>query len=160
MDKNIFKVGMLKLSSLYGKVLSQDMTLVYWDALNDLTDDQFGWAIDGHIKDPVEGIYFPKPAHLIKQIKGTPDKKKAAIERESVLAWSIVMQNISDGAKWDDYGPRTKRGIRAIGGIGQLKLATYRDLNFMRKHFLDYYQADNFDAPLPIDEVRAITNES
>lgn len=160
MEKNIFKLGMLKLSSLYGKTLSQDMTLVYWDALSELTDDQFDCAIDGHIKDPNEGVYFPKPAHLIKQVKGTPEKKKEAIERESIMAWSVVMQNLSDGAKWDDYGPRTQRGIKSIGGLYQLKEASYRELNFMRKQFLEYYQADNFDDPLPLEAVKAISHES
>lgn len=160
MDKNNFKTCMMKLGALYGKELSNDMTLVYWDALNDLSDRQLGLAIDLHIKDPSQGVFFPKPAHLIKQIKGTPEERAESLERESIEAWAALMDGLERNYKLSDYGERTISAIDSIGGLHRLKTSTFKELDYIRKPFLECYQAQNHDNPLIRDTTKTISYQA
>jgi len=61
-DKKIFAREMLRLSTVFEKAPSKDLSAGYWDALQDSDDGEFVRAVNRHIR---EGEFFPRVKHLV-----------------------------------------------------------------------------------------------
>lgn len=87
-NENKFKQVMLLLATTYDKTLTPEQAQAYWSALGKYNPEFLQVAAQGHIENPQDGKFFPKPAHLIGRINELmADQKRRAyfIEQETKL---------------------------------------------------------------------------
>lgn len=144
MDKKVFLQGM---DILYmtldhtGKLKNEMLTKVYYNALSDLTDEQFKSAVNKAIK---TFTFMPKPAELRKLAVGS-----SLAQAEE--AWYIVrkVMDIADiGASVHFDDPAINDTIRLLGGWIELCNKNLEELKFTRNEFLKLYNDVHEDCTL------------
>ncbi len=71
-------------------VVNMPMLQVYFMSLGEYSYEQVEWAIGEHLKDPVDGKFFPKPANIIKHLKDN----EITTEQKAELAWAQIEREI------------------------------------------------------------------
>tara|TARA_R110002096_G_scaffold269854_1_gene463751 strand:+ start:1170 stop:1742 length:573 start_codon:yes stop_codon:yes gene_type:complete len=82
-------------------VVNRPMLQVYFMSLTEYSYEQVEWAIGEHLKDSLDGKFFPKPANIIKHLQAN----ELSPEEKAELAWAQI-----------------SREIRVTGSYGNLKL--------------------------------------
>ena len=85
-NENRFKQAMAALAAVYQNALQPERIVMYWETLNRFNPDYLDNAVKLHIADPVDGKWFPKPAHLIGHI----NEMMAAEKRRGAAALDDV----------------------------------------------------------------------
>lgn len=85
-NENRFKETMLWLATACDHALGAERMSIYWDVLGMFNPDYLAKAAKLHIQDPVDGKWFPKPAHLIGHI----NEMMAAEKRRGAAALDDV----------------------------------------------------------------------
>ena len=129
-DENRFKKQAVMLGEVFDKKITGGLIKIYWETLRQYSDEQVANAVTSHVR---TGTFFPRPADLIKLIDGTS-------EENAHEAWAEVMRQLTDfaSAKFD---PATEKAVQAMGGAEYLSHMSYRDLEFKKKGFVDYYES-------------------
>jgi hypothetical protein len=94
--QELFVNVLMNVGEVYDKEITKNMLNIYWKILKvyDLKDIQI--AIQQHLLDPVEGRFFPKPAHI--------------------LAMCQLSEKQSAKTAWD----KIDRGIQEVGLYGRI----------------------------------------
>ena len=69
-ERKIFEAKMHQISMAYNSPLNDEQLDVAWNALKDWTTKDVLWSIDMHVKDVDQGMFMPRPAHLMKHLQG------------------------------------------------------------------------------------------
>ena len=85
-NENRFKETMLWLATACDHTLGAERMSIYWDVLGMFNPDYLAKAARLHIQDPVDGKWFPKPAHLIGHMKPMIEQEKRQLEQTNQLA--------------------------------------------------------------------------
>lgn len=120
-------------------VVNRPMLQVYFMSLTQYSYDQVEWAIGEHLKDPVDGKFFPKPANIIKHLQQT----EVSTEDKAMLAWGQIMHELR---KHGAYGPLVlddKQAIASLAAVHSWKdfcAMPEKDLTWAKKEFIANYR--------------------
>lgn len=94
---------------VYGRECSDEVIEVYYRCLEDYSIDDLSRCFSAHIKNPDNGVFIPKPADIIRMMKGNSKSK-------SIIAWDKAFNaiNSSYDVVFDD--PIIHAVIRDMGG--------------------------------------------
>jgi hypothetical protein len=133
-DKIKFKELMTALCELHDKKLSQTLTDIYWESLNQFTNEQCETVFKELI---LTSRFFPKPADFMEILKG----KK---EHNATIAWIEVLNAIKrignyESVKFAD--PVIHSVLQVMGGWDQLaETMTTDEEKWKQKEFEKLYQ--------------------
>src|SRR5690242_16246489 len=82
-DRKRFVVCLTAAAELYGKPPSEAVIAMWWGALSIYEIDGVERAFQAHLADPDRGQFMPKPADIVRLLKGTS-------KDSSLVAWSSV----------------------------------------------------------------------
>ena len=119
-------------------VVNRPMLQVYFMSLNDYSYEQVEWAIGQHLKDPVDGKFFPKPANIIKHL--TVNELSSGEQAE--VAWAEVMQCLRKNGAYGGLKIENKQAIAAFKAFTTWKEFCAMDasnLVWAKKEFISMY---------------------
>lgn len=136
-----------------------DFTLeVWWNACLPFDLEQVRRALTAHATDPERGQFPPKPADLVRQLRGTHGDR-------ALLAWGKVydaMRTVGAYTSVDFGDPAVHAAIVDAGGWTALCRGDEADLPFVQKRFCDafrtYAQRGAPNAPLQLAGEHATSN--
>ncbi len=142
-DKADFEVLLRGIAGVFSttKTINVDrpMLQVYFMSLNDYSYDQVEWALGEHLKDPVDGRFFPKPANIIKHL--TVDE--ISNEELAELAWAQVIREMRRTGSYGTLKLDDKQAIAAVKSLGswsQLCASTESEMTWKKKEFISMYE--------------------
>ena len=126
------------LSSTKTIVVNMPMLQVYFMSLGDYSYQQVEWAIGEHLKDPVDGKFFPKPANIIKHLTAND----LAPEEQAEIAWAEIMQCLRRNGAYGGLKIENKQAIAAFKAFTTWKEFCAMDaskLVWAKKEFISMY---------------------
>jgi hypothetical protein len=120
-------------------VVNRPMLQVYFMSLTQYSYDQVEWAIGEHLKDPVDGKFFPKPANIIKHLQQT----EVSTEDKAMLAWGQIMQELRKHGAYGSLKLDDKQAIAALAAVHTWKdfcAMPESNLTWAKKEFLANYR--------------------
>lgn len=142
-DKKKFAEVLTIAAEATGFQMSDSTYKTYWAILNRLSIEDFELAISKHLLDPNDGMFFPKPANIMKQLEGTTKQKEQSLESRAEIAWQTVEGEIS---RIGSYGALELEdclalaSVRAMGGWKYLCSLTMDKMTWARKEFISSYK--------------------
>ena len=135
-DQPSFFEALIATAEIYGKNLSPEAQMLYWHCLSAFEAQAVIAALRRCCMDPDTGQFMPKPADVIRQIKG-------GTEDQALLAWTNVEKAITRigcyaSVVFDD--PIIHAVLQDMGGWVQLCKVTDDELPFKRNEFVTRYR--------------------
>ena len=119
-------------------IVNRPMLQVYFMSLSEYSYEQVEWAIGQHLKDPVDGKFFPKPANIIKHL--TVNELSSGEQAE--VAWAEVMQCLRKNGAYGGLKIENKQAIAAFKAFTTWKEFCAMDasnLVWAKKEFISMY---------------------
>lgn len=121
----------------YRAPLSEFAVVVWETACETFSVEQVTKALSAHLMDPDRGQFMPKPADVVRQLKGTFGDR-------GLIAWGKVldaMQRVGgyESVCFDD--PYIHAAIEDAGGWSKCCSGEMKDLPFLQKRFCDSHKA-------------------
>mgnify|MGYP003634735659 CR=1 FL=1 len=141
-EYNKFKTVIAGMCEVYDRVPSEVLLQVFWEDFKELTIDQFSKAVSDHRKDPDQGMFFPKTANLMKQIKGSSKQQHRSIEERAELAWSEITTHLQRKGPYKTFSSKdgvSLAAFHAVGGMSKLSTADYDAIVWIKKEFISMY---------------------
>jgi hypothetical protein len=142
-DSNRFKAAMTNISIIYDIKMDAQKASAWWEVLKRFSIDQVEQAIADHISDPDQGMFAPKPAHIIKQIEGTSKDQEQSAEQLAEMAWAKILHEIGRIGAYGSLDMDDKialMAVKAVGGWQKLCHSATDDLNWRKKEFFESYK--------------------
>ena len=130
-----FKAQLTRLIEMYRHEISGELTKIYWESLKVMTIDQMKQAVQDHIQDTDHGMFFPKPANLLRAVYGDTKSR----ESEASQAWLELQKQLR--AHTASIGDKTKTAIEGCGGTYALKRMSTYDMAMFKREFMCNYTA-------------------
>lgn len=142
-ERDNFAKMLLGLAELYGKTMSKTVMKFYWQALVVYPWQDVVEAMRLHTEDPDTGQFMPKPADIIRIIKGNS-------QSQSLQAWSKVERAIRQigpyrSVVFDDVIIHAV--MDEMGGWVKLCKVSHKELPFIAREFQIRYTAYKHQAP-------------
>lgn len=142
-EYNKFKSVIAGMCEVYDRVPSEVLLKVFWEDFKDFTIEEFSKAVSDHRKDPDQGMFFPKTAHLMKQLKGNSKDQQRSIEGKAELAWSEITAHLQYHGPYKTF--KSNDGValaafHAVGGMSKLSTADYEKMTWIKKEFISMYE--------------------
>ena len=115
------------------------MLQVYFMSLNEYSYQQVEWAIGEHLKDPVDGKFFPKPANIISHLQTS----EVSTEDKGLLAWGQIIREMRRIGAYGSLELDDKQALAAIKAVKSWKdlcAMPEKDLTWAKKEFLANYK--------------------
>jgi len=154
-DYNEFKSKMTAMGELYSKDISDSLLDIYWNALKNISIQDFNKGISLHTVDQDSGRFFPKPANIYGNVTVSQGQYDDNAADSANLAWEQVMLAAS-GRRVDITDQKALAAIRSQGGINRIGLTNYDDLVWVKKEFIEAYV---MYGRTPLDELPAHLSE-
>ena len=118
----------------YGQTTSPFALSVWWEACKAIDLPTIRNAFTAYAMDPARGHFAPKPADLIRAIRGTSDERSTA-------AWSNLLGQVRSMGSYGSpsIDAATQAGLDAIGGWYTLCRSDQSSLTFLQRQFADGY---------------------
>jgi len=119
-------------------VVNVPMLQVYFMTLSEYSYNQVEWAISEHMKDPVDGKFFPKPANIIKHLQ----TNELSTKEKAELAWAQIEREIRVTGSWGKLVMDDKQGLAALKAFTSWKdlCAMHVDkMTWAKKEFISMY---------------------
>lgn len=141
-DKDMFTELLEGIADVFSStkkvIVTRPMLQVYFMSLSEYSYQQVEWAIGEHLKDPIDGKFFPKPANLIKHLKaGEP-----STEDKALLAWAQIQHELRAHGAYGNLELDDKQAIAALKSFTSWKefcMAPVSDMTWMQKKFISMY---------------------
>lgn len=119
----------------YDKELTEFAIRVWKDACSEFDIDALAQAFNRHLRDPEAGRWLPKPADIIRQLRG--DTNDAAL-----IAWGHVMTSARAGGGFGpEFTPAAKEAVQSLGGWSVICRADESQNGFLQRRFGDAFKA-------------------
>lgn len=121
----------------YGRELTEFSADIWWQACKECELSSVSKAFSDHLMDAEAGKWLPKPADLVRQLKGTRGDN-------SRLAWSKVMDAAQRVGAYTDVvfdDPIIHVCIEDLGGWMSVCRVSYDELPHLERRFVDSYKA-------------------
>ncbi len=130
-------------SELYGKEMSKVLVRLYWQVLQTYSLADVSKAFESHFSNPDNGQFMPKPADLIRAMKGNS-------QTQSLQAWSKVAEAIRlvgpyQSVVFDE--PYIHIVVQDMGGWVKICRTSEREFPFVAKEFQTRYTHTQHQAP-------------
>ena len=113
-DKAAFEALLRGIADVFSStktiIVNRPMLQVYFMSLGEYSYEQVEWAIGEHLKDPVDGKFFPKPANIIKHL--TVNELSSGEQAE--IAWGEIMQCLRVNGSYGGLKSENKQAIAAF----------------------------------------------
>ena len=142
-DKKQFAAAISGAGEVYGKNITKSLMAVYFESLKAYTVEQVSGALSEHLSNEKSGMFFPKPADLIKAINKHSAPIQTAEDRAS-LGWAVILGELSRLGPYQSIQMEDKQAlaaIRAVGGWVSLCSKTTKELVWIKKEFVNAYEA-------------------
>ena len=119
--------------------VDRPMLQVYFMSLSEYSYQQVEWAIGEHLKDPVDGKFFPKPANIIKHL----EQSKSTVDERAKLAWIEILGEVRRTGSYGNLEIEDKQAVAALKAICSWKelCNTEQDkMQWIEKRFIDTYE--------------------
>lgn len=148
-DQSKFKTILISMAELYGKEVSGSVGQIYWTSLKEFSDEEVTQAFQQAVNTLK---FFPKPAEIREIIQGS------SVE-QAHEAWGRVMHDLERGRF--TLTDNIEEIVTNLGGRRKLALMPYRDLEFLKKDFVELFEAkaDRGLIPALPNNVRKISND-
>ena len=137
-------IGILfSVADMYGKELSQGALNIFFMGIRSLSQEEFEEAISRHLEDQDKGMFFPKPADLIGQVKRSGKQNSEMVGQSAELGWSLVMDHLRKVGSYGDLDISDKVAIetvRQMGGWKSLCMTNTDKMSFKQREFMSLYQ--------------------
>jgi hypothetical protein len=151
-DRPHFAQLLAAVSAVYARDLSPDVVAIYWAALAEFDLAAVRQAMDRHVKNPDSGQFMPKPADLIRMLKG-------GTQDSAMVAWSVVEWAIRHVGGYEDVvfdDALTMKCIELVGGWIKVCATTEDELPFKAKEFQAFYRGFAMRREVPTPPERLI----
>lgn len=144
-DFDSFRDGVSGVYAFYGKDVSRFALDVWWKAMQPFDIEAVTDAFNRHLVNPDSGEFLPKPANIVKMLRGS------TVDR-AMVAWSKVdravrMVGAYASVAFDD--PLIHRVLQEMGGWVWLGKQTDKDWPFIAKDFETRYRGYVMRSELP-----------
>lgn len=131
-DRPAFTQLLTDVLGFYGQTTSPFAIGVWWQACQDMDLALIRAAFTSYATDPNRGHFAPKPADLIRVVRGSSDDRALA-------AWSDLLGQVSSVGSYGapSIDAPTRSGLEAIGGWHALCRADETSLTFLHRQFSD-----------------------
>lgn len=118
----------------YGQPTSPFALEVWWQACQPFELPEVQRAMTSHATDPDHGHFAPKPADVIRQLRG--DGKERGL-----LAWTHLLGEVRRVGSYGrpDLDPQALEALDSLGGWSTVCRSQESDLQWMQKRFCDAY---------------------
>lgn len=136
-DKRQFTKSLTKVGYYYGRVVSIELSDIYWDNLKNFEFKDIETALSVHYHQPEEGRFFPKIADLVRILEGLPESR-------ALIAWTRVYSYMCSvgcyqSVIFDDH--LIHAVIADMGGWIHLCTRPLKELSFVAIEFQKRYRA-------------------
>lgn len=159
-DRTEFFKALAATGDLYQSTISENASLLYWEALAEYDINAVKRALTRHLRHPDRGRFMPKPADIILQIEGSTDDQAS-------VAWSQVIHAIGEVGGYESVRFSDRLIHRIIGDLGGWWYLTglpTETLEFKRREFIALYRQYQVKPPANIPDHVAgsfeVNNES
>jgi hypothetical protein len=129
--------------SFYDKELSEFAIEIWADALKDYDPTMVREAFQRHMRDPEAGRWLPKPADIIRQLRGD-------VSDRALIAWGEVIAAARSGG--GSFGGATRQALDSMGGMGRIRMSQEAENGFLMRQFVAAFKAyanrEEAEAPL------------
>ena len=151
-NQEAFFQVMETLNALYEKEPNIILAKMVFKVMAPYSLEEFTAAVERHIADPKFGMFYPKPADLIRAIQ--VDTSKVALK-----AWQGVirrLERLGDSQPFKSDDKAVFGAVEAIGGWSRLCTLTYTQINELERQFLDSYSELKEPAPQLTSEAKKL----
>tara|TARA_R110001583_G_scaffold109400_2_gene258139 strand:- start:14712 stop:15308 length:597 start_codon:yes stop_codon:yes gene_type:complete len=141
-DKASFEVLLRGIADVFSStktiIVNRPMLQVYFMSLGDYSYQQVEWAIGEHLKDAIDGKFFPKPANIIKHLQAN----ELSPEEQAEIAWAEIMQCLRKNGAYGGMKIENKQAIAAFKAFTTWKEFCAMDASKMvwaKKEFISVY---------------------
>lgn len=133
-DRSAFTELLTDVLGFYGQTTSPFALSVWWGACKGMELPVIRNAFTAYAMDPSRGHFAPKPADLIRAVRGSSEER-------ATLAWSDLIGQVRSVGS---YGSPTldasmRAGLDAIGGWHALCRSEEKSLSFLQRQFAEAY---------------------
>lgn len=128
----------------YDRELTEFAIRVWEEAVRDIPIADIELAFRRHLSDPQRGQFMPKPADIIRQLRGDETDR-------ALMAWGVVIARAKSGGGFIASDcEATRQAIQAMGGWSALCRADESQNGFLQRRFTDLFAtyARRAEAPL------------
>jgi hypothetical protein len=118
----------------YDRELTEFAIRIWSDALSGIEMATVEEAFAGHLRDTEAGRFLPKPADILRQIKGSA-------EDAALVAWGDVLNRARAGGGSNGLPEPARRAVEAMGGWSVICRSQEDQLGFLQRRFVDMYRA-------------------
>jgi hypothetical protein len=118
----------------YDRELTEFAIRIWSDALAGLEMVTVEEAFASHLRDTDAGRFLPKPADILRQVKGS--EADAAL-----VAWGDVLNRARAGGGSEGLTEASRRAVDAMGGWSVICRSQEDQLGFLQRRFVDMYRA-------------------
>lgn len=141
-QKDFIKI-LAAVGEMYHREVTPSFIKLYWEVLQPYAWEDVSFAFEAHVKDPTTGQFMPKPADIIRVIKGGG-------ECQSLQAWSKVEKAIRlvgpyRSVVFDD--PIIHAVLQEMGGWIKICHSSEKQLLFVAKEFQTRCASFRYKAP-------------
>ena len=137
-------IGILfSVAEMYGKELSQGALNIFFMGIKSLSQEEFEAAISLHLEDQEKGMFFPKPADLIGNVRKSGKQNSEMVGQCAELGWSLVMDHLRKKGSYGDLNISDKvavETVRQMGGWKSLCMTNTDKMSFKQREFMSLYQ--------------------
>lgn len=133
-DRTAFAALLADVLGFYGQATSPFALSVWWEACKPFELEAVQMAMTRHATDPEHGHFAPKPADVIRHLRGSTGD-------DALLAWQDVLAQVRS---MGSYGtpkltPAQREAVHAVGGWGTICRTDESDLTWLQKSFVENY---------------------
>ena len=132
-DFRRFNAAMTACAELYGRTLSEAALALWWKLLEPYDIELVERALHRALESPDGGQFMPKPADLIRQLRGHADD-------DALIAWGKVLQQAQRGGG-GNFAGAAKQAIDSLGGWSVICRADESQNGFLQRRFCDAFKA-------------------
>ena len=133
-DRPAFIALLTDVLGFYGQTTSPFALSVWWEACKDMELSVIRAALTAYATDPNRGHFAPKPADVIRVVRGTTEERGHA-------AWADLLGQVRSVGSYGapEIGDAARAGLNAIGGWLALCMADESSLTFLQRQFAEGY---------------------
>lgn len=142
-DKKKFAEIMVTTGELFDKKITKTLMQTYFQMLTSYPIEKVEQAFHSHLLDPDQGMFFPKPANITKQIAGTSKQQDQEVDDKAELQWHTIIGEMS---RIGSYGAlkledgMAMAAVRSVGGWCHICSLTTDQLVWVKKEFISAYK--------------------
>jgi hypothetical protein len=134
-DKQRLVQTLVGVYGFYDKELSEFSIRIWSDALAGIDMATVEEAFNRHLRDTESGRWLPKPADILRQLKGNT-------EDAALIAWGNVLARARSGGGFGDGAcEATRQAVNAMGGWSVICRANEEQNGFLQRRFVDFFKA-------------------